>query len=143
MDRYIEFATNHWMLSVGVIVVLLLLIYDFIDTALQKFNKISPMNVVNLMNNSDIVVVDIREAHEYAKGHIENAINLPIGKLDEKLGEVEKFKQTPLVVTCQTGTRSVTACKKFTKQGFEKIFLLTGGYQSWEENNLPVKKDKK
>ena len=76
---------------------------------------------------------------ERLKGHIENSINLPLGKFSEKVSTLEKNKNQTIIVVCQTGTRSVTACKTLTKAGFEQVFNITGGMQSWEDSKLPIK----
>ena len=143
MDRYIEFATNHWMLFIALVVVSFFLIQELLGSLWQKFESISPILAVTQMNTEDTVVVDVSDPHEYAKGHIKDSINLPFGKFDDSIGGLDKYKDTPMIVTCQTGTRSTPACKKLTKSGFNKIFNLTGGMQSWEENKLPLKKSGK
>lgn len=143
MDRYIEFILNHWMLFIGLVVVTILLIQEFIESAFRKFASISPLRAVTQMNSDDTVVIDVREEHEFNKGHIENAVNAPFGKFDENSKQLEIYKNSPVIVVCQTGTRSTPACKKLCKMGFEKVFNLTGGMQSWEDNKLPIKIKKK
>lgn len=91
------------------------------------------------MNNDQTVIIDVRENHEFIKSHIDNALNIPLSKLEEKLPSLEKHKTHPIVVTCQTGARSTSACKTLTKAGFSQIFNLQGGMQSWEDNKLPIK----
>lgn len=90
------------------------------------------------MNDTETVVVDVREPHEYLKGHIENSINIPLGKFPEKVNTLEKHKSHPIIVVCQSGTRSVPACKTLTKENFEHVFTMTGGMQAWEDNNFPI-----
>lgn len=143
MDRYIEFVTNHWLLFIALVVVSFLLLQELIETALRKFKMLSPLLVVSKMNNDDTVVIDVREANEFKGGHIESAINTPLANLDKHIGQLNKHKHNPLIVVCQTGTRSTPACKKLTAAGFDQVFCMTGGMQSWEENNFPIKKSKK
>jgi len=139
MDQYIEFATNHYLLSFSLVCVIFLLIQDLISHSFNRFDSISPLIAVTKMDSDQTVVIDVREADEFIKSHIENAINVPLGKLDEKLSTLEKYKNQVLVVTCQTGARSVPACKTLTKAGFEQVFNMQGGMQSWEDNKLPIK----
>lgn len=139
MDQYIEFATNHYLLAFSLVCVIFLLIQDLISNSFNKFENISPLIAVTKMDNNNSVVVDVRELNEFGKSHIENAINVPLGKLEEKLTSLEKHKQHPVIVTCQTGARSAAACKTLTKAGFEHVFNMTGGMQSWEDYKLPVK----
>ncbi len=139
MEQYIEFATNHYLLSFSLVCVIFLLIQDLISNSFNKFESVSPLIAVTKMNDDKTVVLDVREPNEFTKSHIENAINIPLGKLEEKLSTLEKYKNTPLIVACQTGARSVPACKTLVKAGFEQIFNMQGGMQSWEDNKLPIK----
>ncbi|MGR9072656.1 MAG: rhodanese-like domain-containing protein [Gammaproteobacteria bacterium] len=143
MDRIIEFITNHWMLFVALAVVTFLLLQELIGSLTQKFKSISAIVAVTQMNKEETFIIDVSEQHEYGKGHIEGAINIPFAKLNEDLGKLEKYKNSPVIVTCQTGTRSTPACKTLTKSGFTQVYNLIGGMQSWEENRLPIRKSGK
>jgi rhodanese-related sulfurtransferase len=139
MDQYIEFVTNHYLLAFSLVCVIFLLIQDLTANAFTKFQSISPLIAVTKMNNDETVIIDIRDTSEFTKSHIQQAINIPLAKLEEKLSSLDKHKNHPLIVVCQTGARSVTACKTLTKAGFEQVFSLAGGMQSWEDNKLPIK----
>lgn len=140
MDRILEFILNHYILSLALAVVTFLLIQELLDTAFKKFNPISPLLAVAKMNDSETVIIDVREPNEFSQSHIENAINSPLSKLPEQLGKLEPYKKKPVLIACQTGTRAASAAKILTKAGFEQIFVITGGMQSWEEDyKLPIK----
>lgn len=143
MDRYIEFVTNHRILFIALCVVTYLLIKEFFASVTQKFESISPMLAVTHMNNDNTSLIDVREKNDFSNGHIENAINAPLGKFDEQLNLLEQYKNSPLIVVCQNGSRSTTACRKLNKHGFTNIYHLRGGMQSWEDSKLPIKKEKK
>lgn len=142
MDQYIEFITNHYMLAFSLVCVIFLLIQDLISNSFNKYENISPLIAVTKMNGENIVVLDVRDPQEFQKSHIENAINVPLGSLQEKLTSLEKYKKQALLVNCQTGARSVSACKMLTKAGFENVYNLLGGIQSWEDYKLPIKNGK-
>lgn len=142
MEQYLEFVTNHYLLSFSWVCAAFLLIQDLISHSFNRFDSISPLIAVTKMNDDNLVVIDVRESHEYNKSHIEAALNIPLGKVEEKLSTLEKYKHQPIIVTCQTGARSVAACKTLTKAGFEKVFNMLGGMQSWEDNKLPIKVNK-
>lgn len=140
MDRYLEFILNHYVLSLAFAVVTFLLIQELIDTAFKKFGSVSPLLAVTKMNDSNTTVIDVREPPEFVQSHIENAINTPLSKLPEHLSKLEVHKKDPILIACQTGTRSASAGKILTKAGFEQVFVITGGMQSWENDyKLPVK----
>ena len=139
MDRLIEFILNHYLLSLALAVVTFLLIQDLIESALNKFKSLSPLLAVVKMNDNNAVILDVREPHEFVKGAIENAINIPLGKLESQLDSFIEHKDHPIIVVCHTGTRSVPACKTLIKAGFSDVYNIIGGMQSWEDNKLPIK----
>ncbi len=142
MDQYIEFATNHWMLVVAFIAVVYFLIQDLVEASLRKYQTISPMLTVTKLNSGNPIIIDVREKDEFSKGHISDAIHIPVASIEKNLNKIELYKQDDVIIVCHTGTRSATACQQLTKLGFENIFLMIGGMQSWEENKLPVIADK-
>lgn len=139
MDQYIEFATNHYLLSFSLVCVVFLLIQDLLSDLFNKYENLSPLIAVTRMNDADTMVLDVREGHEFLKSHIEDAMNVPLGKLEERMTTFEKYKTRPILVVCQSGSRSTSACKTLTKAGFTRVFNLAGGMQSWEDNKLPIK----
>ena len=143
MDRYIEFASNHYLLVFALVCVVFLLIQDLVANAFNKFESVSPLIAVTKMNHDDILILDVRDATEFLKSHIDNAVNIPLDKLQDKLVSFEKYKNQSVVVVCQTGARSISACKTLNNAGFSQIFNITGGMQSWEENKLPIKNSSK
>ena len=103
-------------------------------------NALSPTQATQLINREDAQVIDVREADEYASGHLPEARNFPVGSLAERAGELDKLKDTPLILVCQSGARSGGACKTLTKLGFTKVHNLEGGIAAWRTAGLPLKK---
>jgi rhodanese-related sulfurtransferase len=140
MDRYLEFILNHYILSLALAVVTYLLIQELLDTAFKKFDSISPLVAVTKMNDTDTIVIDVREPHEFVASHIIDSINIPLGSLDQGLSKIISHKNKPVLISCQSGTRSASAGKILTKAGFEQVFVIIGGMQAWENDyKLPVK----
>jgi rhodanese-related sulfurtransferase len=143
VERVIEFASNHWILSSGYFLVAVLLIQDFYDALTSRHRGITPEAAVRLMNDDRTVVVDVSEPHEFAKGHIANAMSIPLSSLDDKVISLEHDKDAPIIVTCKEGTRSLEACKKLTKRGFTQVNELKGGMLAWTDAKLPISVKKK
>ncbi len=140
MERYLEFILNHYILSLALAVVTYLLIQELFDTAFKKFGSITPLMAVAKMNDTDTIVIDVREPPEFILSHISEAINIPLGKLPEELSKISNNKNKPVLLSCQTGTRAASAGKILTKAGFEQVFVITGGMDAWENDyKLPVK----
>jgi len=139
MDQYLEFIGNHYLLCLALVILSFLIIQDLVESAFNKFEALSPLLAVTKMNSTDTVVIDVRAPHEYKKGHIENAINIPAEKFKDQSHTLEKHKALSVLVICQTGNRANSACKELITNGFEHVFIITGGMQSWEDYKLPIK----
>ncbi|NOQ64880.1 MAG: rhodanese-like domain-containing protein [Methyloprofundus sp.] len=143
MDQYIEFASNHWMLVVAFLAVTFFLIQDIIESSMRKYQMISPILTVTKLNSGNPIIVDVREGGEFKKGHIADATNIPLGSIEKNIGKIDLHKEDDVIVVCQSGMRSGTACATLTKLGFTNVYSMRGGMQSWEENKLPVVAGKK
>jgi rhodanese-related sulfurtransferase len=101
---------------------------------------VSTLQATQLMNRSDALVVDLRPAADYAKGHILGATNIPATDLDKRMPELEKHKARPLIVHCADGGRSGTAAAALRRAGFGNVVSLSGGFGAWQQAGLPVEK---
>ena len=72
-------------------------------------------------------VVDVREPHEFAVGHIPNALNLPLSHFDP--GELPRGK--PVVLICQAGARSKNALNRARATGRDDVRHYAGGMNGW------------
>lgn len=120
-----------------------LLLWSFISRIFTgQAPKVNTAGAVLLMNRSDAVVLDIRPQGEYEKGHIAGARHLSLStssEFEQRIAELEKFKERPIIVNDQFGNQSLVAVAKLKKQGFE-VYSLQGGFDAWRQANLPVEK---
>lgn len=100
--------------------------------------SLSPTDAVLLINRDNAMVLDVRDEAEYASGHITDAKHIPLAQLEERLGEIRKFKDKPVLVSCQVGVRSGKAAGILQKQGFSRVYNLQGGLNAWQQAKLPV-----
>lgn len=78
-----------------------------------------------LMDNSkEILIIDVRDADEYEKNHIRNAINIPYEEIEQHLEELIPYQDKPIIIYCQAGKRSKIAAEKLEKLGFTKIYVI-------------------
>ena len=77
----------------------------------------------------DGVILDVREAAEYAFGHIPGAKSIPMGELVNRLGELNKDEE--IYVICRTGTRSDLAAQQLAEAGFTKVYNVLPGMTGW------------
>ncbi|HUL93083.1 MAG TPA: rhodanese-like domain-containing protein [Burkholderiales bacterium] len=93
-----------------------------------------------LLINQNALVLDVRDAAEYAGGHVLNSRHLALGELEARSSELEKYKAKPVIVVCETGNRSDKAVATLRKQGFGQVFSLSGGIGAWKQAGLPLEK---
>ncbi|HQE91298.1 MAG TPA: rhodanese-like domain-containing protein [Anaerolineae bacterium] len=90
---------------------------------------VTPKMVEELRATGAIVIIDVREADEYAVGHIPGAVLIPLGALPDRLDEVPTDK--PVVMVCRSGSRSAQAVQILHKAGFTNVHNMTGGMNAW------------
>ena len=102
--------------------------------------SVNTLEATLLMNKKDSLVLDVRDAAEFAQGHILNARNIPFDELEGRLKEIERYKEKPVIVTCGAGNRSGSAAGMLRKHGFTAAVNLSGGIAAWRQAGLPTEK---
>ena len=82
-----------------------------------------------LPRDGSVTLLDVRTAGEYARGHAEGFMNVPVDELRERLDEIPRDK--PLYVLCQSALRSYIACRILTQKGYD-CYNLSGGYRLYD-----------
>ena len=139
MQQLIEFTMNHWVLVLSFVLVAALLIYTLLQ---GNKGSLDAIGATDLINHQDAVVVDVRPAADYQKGHIINAINIPSNGFANQVNSLNKYKDRPIIVSCRSGSQSQAACQQLRKAGFEKVFNLRGGILAWQSASLPTTRKK-
>ena len=86
-------------------------------------------------------ILDVRDLEEFEDSHIQGATLIPQAEIKNRLDELPKDK--PILVYCRSGRRSSEAADILIKSGFQKVFNLLEGIQSWEVMGYPVIKEQK
>lgn len=86
-------------------------------------------DVAGLPRDGSVTLLDVRTPAEYARGHIDGAINIPLDSLRQRTSELPA--QKPVYVNCHSGLRSYIACRLLSQKGFE-CYNLSGGYRFYE-----------
>ena len=140
MQEYIDFVSDHPLLIIGFIAVLGFLLKTELSRFTRKYKQLGVNAAVMLLNKDSTVVLDVREDKEIQGGMIKGAQQITLAQLPDRMVEMEKSKQSPVLVYCRSGSRSGHACHLLSKAGFEDVSNLTGGIMAWESANLPLAK---
>jgi rhodanese-related sulfurtransferase len=102
-----------------------------------------PVFLRDRVNHSrDWLIIDVREPDEYADGHIEGAINIPLRKVLKDLDKLPNSKSAPILLYCHSQKRATHALVLLHELGYMKVYNLEGGYaayEDWMKNNpLPT-----
>lgn len=122
---------------------------DFIREARAQIEEWDAETAHERMEEGGVLVVDVREADEFAAGHLPGAINVPRGILeaaaecgnkhrDERLCNA---RDKTLLLYCASGARSAMACATLRHMGFSEAYSLSGGMDVWEAEDLPLEQD--
>jgi len=117
-----------------------MLFWSIFGNRIRGIKDVDSVAALQLINHKSALVLDVREEGEYKLGHILNSKLVPLGKLIERIGELEKHKDQPVVVVCRSGNRSGSACVALGKRGFTQAYNLTGGIMAWQKASLPLEK---
>ena len=142
MDKFLEFAGNNTLLVLALMISFFVLIFAELRRKASGHVSVDPTDAVRLINN-EAMVIDLRNAESYARGHIVNAKNIPFDEFEARKDKVAKFKNKPVIAVCDSGITSNKAVASLRKSGFDSVYGLKGGMTAWTTAGLPVVTGKK
>jgi rhodanese-related sulfurtransferase len=100
----------------------------------------TPQEVVAALKDEErlVLLIDVREPAEYAAGHAEDAINIPIGRLEQRIRELQVPKTTEIVVMCAHGNRSSRGAVQLEKMGYKAVTFCP--LEKWEAAGLKTQR---
>lgn len=108
----------------------------------RSAKEIDVQRAIRFINYDNAVILDVRDDHEYAEGHLPNSKHISVERIAEQWHELEKFKDKPIVVIFKPGLRAGHAGAVLRKNGFKEVYILSGGIDTWRRENLPMVKDR-
>ena len=135
MALFFEFLTQQWMLATALLAAIIMLI---LHESRKAGPSLTPQQAINAVNADDGIFVDLRDAADYRKGHIVDAINIPAAKLPERMSELDKYKARPIVLVCKMGQQSGAASKQLKAANYTNVYKMTGGMMEWANLQLPT-----
>jgi rhodanese-related sulfurtransferase len=108
----------------------------------QRVNEVDVHQVNRWMeHHRPFVLLDVREESEWAKGHLPSAQYLGRGILERDIETRYPELDTPLVLYCGGGFRSVMAADNLQRMGYRDVISMDGGYRGWLESGYPIEED--
>lgn len=94
-----------------------------------RIKTISTTELAERLKAGKPLLIDVREPHEFAAGHVPRAVNVPLGQVRARANEFAPTAET--YVICQSGSRSRSATKALMKAGFTNVANVNGGTSAW------------
>lgn len=89
-----------------------------------------------ISDNKDLIILDVRNKEDYDNGHIPGAKLVPVQVISTKLTQLDKYKDKPILVYCETGRKSPLAVNILSSNSFKNIYHLTHGISCWKYNTV-------
>jgi rhodanese-related sulfurtransferase len=138
MNQLVEFASNHVWIVAGLIASWSAVMFYELRLRAHGATHVSAADAVRLINKGALVI-DVRKPEEFATGHIVNARNVVLERV-QKGDEIHKQKGKILLAVCGDGVSAGRAASLLRKAGYENAFSLKGGIAGWRADNLPLVK---
>ena len=135
MDRVIEFSINHWDMVLALLATVAMLIFTERRKAAPS---VTPQQATVIGNNDETLMLDIRSAADFKTGRVLNSKNIPFAELSKRKDDLQKHRDTPVVLICKTGQTAASAANMLRKDGYTKVYRMTGGMVEWTNQGLPL-----
>jgi len=106
------------------------------DQLQESFSYLSPEELARRLDSDPaLLVCDVRKPDELGGelGQLPGSLNIPLGQLQQRVGELSTHKTRDIVVVCRTGKRSEAAARILLDSGFDRVFVLRGGMTAWRD----------
>jgi rhodanese-related sulfurtransferase len=133
------FISNHWQLAYGFAAVLTLLVIVEFLRARRATSMVDTKRAVHLMNRENATVIDTRMNDAFRQGHIIDAVTLSLDDLQQNNKKLERLKNKPVILICNTDAEAQKTAASLAKQGYNS-YALAGGIRAWKEAGLPLVK---
>jgi molybdopterin/thiamine biosynthesis adenylyltransferase/rhodanese-related sulfurtransferase len=111
---------------------------EILNQAKQQIREVSVQEVQDKLNpDNGFTLLDVREGDEWEQGHLNKAIFLPRGFLEQKADKLLPDRGQSIVVYCAGGTRSALAAKTLQDLGYTDVYSMAGGFNAWKNNGFP------
>ncbi len=142
MSEIATFVGNHTVLVMVWLALLAMLLVGEFRRLTRKYREVNTMEATRLVNQENALLVDVRDAKDYAQAHAVGAIHIPLNQASPdhpKLADADR----PVIFYCYSGMSSQRAAAALANSGRENIYSLQGGFGAWQGENLPVESGRK
>ena len=111
---------------------------DVIEYSQENYIEFTSGKAAEFIKTENPIILDVRMPFEFKKGHLQNAVLIPVQELANRIKELSKHKNSDILIYCATGNRSTVASKILIDSGFKRIYNLRYGIHQWSLDRYPV-----
>ena len=136
--EFIQFLPGELLLTGTLFALIILLIVNLYSEKYRKYQVVDTNGAISLMDDDELLIIDVREEKERKAGFLSNDLNIPMGQVKAKMDTLDKSKN--ILVYCKSGTRSDRIADILSKNDFQKVSSLKGGFNAWLKADLPIQR---
>ncbi|NQV51157.1 MAG: rhodanese-like domain-containing protein [Candidatus Marinimicrobia bacterium] len=111
---------------------------EVVELRQSNYTELSAEEAWEMMMKNPPFLLDVRTSAEYSRGYLKDAVLMPLQDLQARAGELERYKNQPILIYCATGNRSTTASKILLDQGFMNVMNLRMGIMGWASKGYNI-----
>jgi rhodanese-related sulfurtransferase len=117
--------------------------HDLVLEAKKIITEVPENQAEKYIGEADLLI-DVREADEFANGHLAGAMNIPRGLLEFKMSGTETLmaRDLNIVLYCKTSGRAALAAQTLQAMGYKSVTSIAGGIDAWIQAGKPIVKPK-
>jgi len=135
MALFLEFLAQQWILVSALLAAVGMLVFH---ESRKAGPSLTPQQAINLVNTEQGVFLDVRDGGDFKQGHIADALHIPAAKVPDRLAELDKHRDRPIVIVCKMGQQAGLAGKQLRAAGYNKVYKMAGGMLEWGNLQLPT-----
>ena len=130
------YADEQLFTTITLFILITLLIGNIVTDKLKKYTDIDANAATSLMDDDNLIILDVREDKERKSGYIDNDLHIPLSDVKNQLSQLDKNKS--ILVYCASGSRSAHIAGLLTRNAYENVYSLKGGFKAWKRAKLPI-----
>ena len=107
-----------------------------VKNEMEPFTRIDVHEAKEMIDNGDVQIIDSREMHEHADGHVPGSVNIPHMATLVRVGDLATDR--PILFICKSGQRSAVAAEFAATMGLTDLYNVEGGHDDWAEAGYPM-----
>ena len=136
-----QFVVAQWQLVLIFVLSGGMILWPIFQRKMSGAADVSVNQLTRMINDDKAVVIDVREPKEFVDGKVPGAMHVPLSQLKDRLADLDRNKERPVIVYDARGPRAASAASTLARAGFKQLHSLHGGFKAWKDAGMPLDKN--